>query len=269
MNTFIGLALVFTSVVLSVTGLILVRRKVDLKTLIKCHEVGGFLFAAIGTLYAVLLGLLVVDSLSRYQDAAHKVEEEANSVANIYLIADALSNPKKTEIQTNCGNYCAQVVDDEWPAMSMGKYSSAARKAALKLVQSVYTIKPADEAESQLAQTAMGQACEFWNNRRYRNVTCTHSIPPIEWAVLIIGAFVTIIFTYFFALENLTIQIVMTALVALMTSLNMFLFHEFAEPHRGGFAIRSDSFTGNQHIFNDDLDSLPELRSLRKQNDKS
>lgn len=268
MNSYVvGLTLVFASVVLSIVGLIIIRRKVDIKTLAECHEVGGYLFAAIGTLYAVLLGLLVVDSLSRYQDAAHKVEEEANSIANIYLLSEELPAAKRDQIQGLCKDYCKSVVEAEWSAMADGKYSADSRAAAIRLVRAVNSIKPANEAESQIAATAMSQACDFWSDRRSRIVTCTHSIPAIEWVVLIVGGVVTIIFTYFFGLENLFVQTAMTGLVALMTSLNVFLFFMFSEPHRGGLALRNDSFKGDLHIFEGSVEILPELKSQKLKKD--
>ncbi len=257
----VALALALASVALSIGGLLLVRRKLSASTLASCHDVGGFLFAAISTLYAVLLGLLVVDALAKFQDAQHQTEQEANSVASIYMLAEGLPSNKKQEVQGLCRDYCKDVVEYEWPAMNSGKYSAEARVAALKLVRSVNSIHAANESDSAIASTAMAQACDFWATRRSRIVTATHDVPPIEWTVLIIGGVITITFTYFFGLENLGVQTAMTAMVAIMTSLNLFLFWMFSQPHSGSIRINPDSFIGDIHIFEGQEGILPETTS--------
>lgn len=265
-NTFIAaLILVVTSLAASVGGLLLIRRRMDHATLKSCHEVGGFLFAAISTLYAVLLGLLVVDALTKFQDAQHQTEQEANSVACIYMLAANLPEPKRQQIQSECVAYCQDVVEKEWPAMDAGKYSTDARVKALQLFRSVASIKAANETDSALASTAMQEACDFWSARRSRIVTAVRLVPPIEWTVLILGGVITIAFTYFFGLENLTVQVAMTAMVGLMTSLNLLLFYMFSQPHSGCIRVKPDSFLGDLMIFQGREYVLPEMTSKKNQ----
>lgn len=60
-NYWVGAALIIGLAFLSVAGLLAVRRYIHLDNLRKCHEVGGYLLSVVGTMYAVLLGLVVVD----------------------------------------------------------------------------------------------------------------------------------------------------------------------------------------------------------------
>ena len=48
---------------------ILVKRYLGTDTIRKCHEVGGNYLAMVGTFYAVLLGLIVIDAMTRFQQA--------------------------------------------------------------------------------------------------------------------------------------------------------------------------------------------------------
>jgi hypothetical protein len=50
------------------------------------HTASGNLLAVVGTLYAVLLGLVVVDAMARFQQAMDSVQAESNCIADIYLI---------------------------------------------------------------------------------------------------------------------------------------------------------------------------------------
>jgi len=76
-------------VAIAVGGLFLARKAFDLEHLKETHEVGGVLFSAIGTLYAVLLGLIVVDAMSKFTVTRDIVQNEANNVANVYILSDA------------------------------------------------------------------------------------------------------------------------------------------------------------------------------------
>ena len=65
-----GILLVGGSIVLSSLGVWLVRRKFPVPALQPHHEVGGILIAVVGTIYAVLLGFMVVVIWQSFDDAS-------------------------------------------------------------------------------------------------------------------------------------------------------------------------------------------------------
>lgn len=71
-----GAIIIGGSTVLSVGGLFLVRKKFKSETQKACHEVGGYLLAIIGSLYAILLGMIVVGSNAKVDQAAQKATVE-------------------------------------------------------------------------------------------------------------------------------------------------------------------------------------------------
>ncbi|MBX9721305.1 MAG: hypothetical protein K2X81_07925, partial [Candidatus Obscuribacterales bacterium] len=60
-----GIYIVGGSTLLALAGMFIVRRKIARSTLEACHEVGGILLSVIGTLYAILLGLIVVNAQAK------------------------------------------------------------------------------------------------------------------------------------------------------------------------------------------------------------
>ena len=60
-----------------------------MRTLITAHDISGQYLSIVGTMYAVLLGLIVVDAMSRFQQAFLIVEEEANSLSELIYLAGA------------------------------------------------------------------------------------------------------------------------------------------------------------------------------------
>jgi hypothetical protein len=71
-------------------GFELVHRLVPADLRQRHNDVAGFIYAALGVIYAVLLALVVISVWEEYQAAAETVEQEANSVAEIFLLGHEL-----------------------------------------------------------------------------------------------------------------------------------------------------------------------------------
>lgn len=250
MNAYIFAVLsVLSATVLSVGGMLLVRRRVGVEALAAYHEVAGYLLSVVGTLYAVLLGFVVVHAMDHSQELRLLVDQEASALCNIYLCANGLPEKKKDKIRTLCGRYADAVINEEWQAMREGKYSVAAFKNVWSIWKEVTTYAPETECEKTLHQQLVSEICSMTQNRRTRIVSARHGMNGLLWAVLIIGAIFTVLFTYFFGVRNLRAQILMTALVSLTLALNVLLVFVFGSPFSGDFAIQPDSFKLDRMIF--------------------
>ena len=69
-----GLLVIAAANGLAIFGLLATRRMLRRLDMISHHEVGGFLLSVVGTIYAVILGLIVVDSLAKFQQARQATE---------------------------------------------------------------------------------------------------------------------------------------------------------------------------------------------------
>jgi hypothetical protein len=237
-----GVFLIGVAILTSVAGLVVVRRVLHTRNLISSHDVGGYLLSVVGTMYAVILGLIVVDAMGRFQEARQATEHEANALANIALLAKQFPRDRRVRTEALVLAYIDRVVEDEWPIMDQGRHAPAARRAAFDLIDGVSAFEPRTEKEQALYDAQLGALCEFWKCRRDRMNVAEHGIPPLEWVVLIVGGVLTISFTYFFKLEHLKIQIIMTAMVATIIALCLFLVLMFGYPYSGELKIDPAGF---------------------------
>ena len=100
--SFLSLTLILiTSVAFAILGLLVVRRNVDHQTLTTHHDVAGYLISIVGTLYAVVLGLIVVRSLNTYDQARLTVASEANALNNMFHLARGLPQPASADIRSS------------------------------------------------------------------------------------------------------------------------------------------------------------------------
>ncbi len=248
-----GFMIVSAATAVAVFGQLLVRQFADNERLKDCHDVGGQFLAVVGTMYAVLLGLVVVDAMSHFQEAAVSVEQEANSLADIFLLSERLPRDRRDKIQTLCQQYATQIIEQEWPAMDDSKVFLPARKSAIELMKTTMDYEPVKESEKAIYPIMVQEVCQLWDNRRMRTNAATRGMPLNEWVVLLVGGVVTIVFTYFFHVESIGAQVAMTTMVTVIIGLNLFLVLLFGYPFSGDLKVSNDAFKLDQLIFADKL----------------
>lgn len=249
----VGGLIVLTGVILSVVGLLLVRRKVNPADLKLYHDVASPLLSVVGTLYAVLLGLVVVDCMTKFQQAHFVVGQEANAVANIFELADGLPSAKRSQIHQLCMDYVHEVRTNEWNLMDQETASPKAQKDRVLLYKACVIWEPTTESQKAIYANLLEELSEFTDARRDRLVLSANGVSPAVWFVLLVGAACTIIFTYFFGVPNLLSQIIMTAGVSLLIGLNLLLVAFYGYPFSGDVKVYPEEFLRDERIFKDVL----------------
>ena len=257
-NYLSGSLMIASFVLGSIGGVMLMRRYFDHDRLKHYHDVAGNMLSVGGTLYAVLLGLVVVDAMETFENARFTVDREANALANVYLLAEPFPAEKSARVRTLCRDYAAAVVNYEWPLMSQGQIHAQSRDLSLSLVHEIAQFEPATENLKAVYPLIMQQALELRDERRARTSMAVYRLPVIEWIVLCTGAVITIVFTYFFRLESHRIQLAMTGMVALLIALNLYLIVLFAAPYSGDLRVKPDPILK-------DLDAFDKLIPIQLQ----
>jgi len=237
------------STVLSVVGMLLVRRYVDLSRLKSHHEVAGYLLSVIGTLYAVLLAFVVVEAQSNIQEARETAELEANSIADIFQYSRWFPDQTRQTVRGLCMTYVTTVIDEEWNKMETFQYSPKAADALHDIWRAVKEFEPVTEGQKAAYSSILSELGTAGDNRRIRLLANENGVSPLLWTVIVTGGILTITFTYFFGLENVKAQVVMTALVAITLSLNIFLVAAYSYPFAGTFKIEPDAFNYDKRAF--------------------
>lgn len=258
-----GFLVVCITTTLSVLGMVLVRKYVHVQTLKSYHEVAGYLLSVVGTLYAVLLGFVIVDAMQHMQDVRTLVSMEASGLANIFLCSEGLPEEKKKTIRSLCHEYAEEVINDEWNTLKEAKYSQKTFSTVFKIWKEITTFNPTTQREQQLDQQMISEICSMTQNHRTRVISSIKGVAPVMWIALIIGGVFTIIFTYFFGIESLRAQILMTLLLAMTLSLNVYLVYVFGNPMATDFGIKPGPFQLDLVIFdNFEKGEMPPARPI-------
>jgi hypothetical protein len=210
-----GLApLLLIVIALAMAVPVVIRRHIPLRKLRMNNEVAGFKFAVIGVLYAVLLAFVVVISWERFHDAERALVAEAGSAATLYRLAGGLAEQPAAALRHSLTAYLESVLADDWPAMAAGHASPATTRAVTALYDELLRNHPADFSSSDLQQTLLEELDQLTQARRDRLVMAEGTVPDTIWFVLILGALLTISFTFFFGSQNVLVQSLMTGILA-------------------------------------------------------
>lgn len=245
----VGTMLVFASTLFSMAGLLVVRKLTDVERLVAAHDVSGNFLSIVGTMYAVLLGLIVVDAMGRYQKAAINVEEEANQLADIVYLSGRTPPETQTEIRRLAIRYAELVRDQEWSAMAQGKHDPETRAVALGLMTAVRDWEPGSESEKAVYSATLVAATDLWNARRERLIVSYQGVPALEWFIVVLGGIITIGLTYVFVFEDVRVQLALTSMVTLLIALNIYLIVMFGYPFSGDLRVDPESFQTALSIF--------------------
>jgi len=231
-----GLLLVILPTALAALGPVIVRRRFGFERIKPNNEVAGFKFAVLGVIYAVVLAFTVIVVWERFADAEHAASNEAAAVATLYRLSDGLPQTPRADLRTKLHDYLKAAVGQEWQTMERGNESPAAQAALSALFGSVLAIEPQDNADTVLLKSMFDELTLLTQARRERIVLSNGIVPALLWTVLIVGAIITIGFTFFFGAQNLLAQVLMTAMLALLIFMTMFVI--FATDYPFGRHIR-------------------------------
>jgi len=252
-----GLAIVGGGILAALLLVTATRRLFPAADLRDGHESTGTLLAIVGTLYAVLLGLVVVDAMVRFGKAAEYVQMESNCLADIFLLGNRIPEPHRARLRDLCRTYARQVVELEWPAMERARMSLEARTTALALAKSLDSFEPQTEAEKIVYPAILEQIRQLWDRRRDRAGSAEYGIPVVEWVVLIVGATVTVFLGGLFHVGSRRLQLVVTAMAALVIGLNLYLVCLFGYPFAGELSVSNRPFQVDIAIFDGVYDTAP------------
>ena len=245
-----GVLVVGGTCLVALAGLELVQRLVPATSRQPHNDVAGFIYAALGVIYAVLLALVVIAVWGEYDAANETVEQEANAVAEIVWLAHRLPEPEGTHIQQLARSYAHEVVDIEWPLMEQGQAplmtQTQGTPAGWTIIDeiraTIQDFQPHTKADEQLYAEGLDQIQRLADARRMRLVAAEECIPGVLWAVLIFGGIATIGFTYLFGLENTWAHRVMVLTLAAVIGLVLFTIGAMEHPFSGGARIGTGAF---------------------------
>ncbi len=234
MSTFlVGVVVVLGSIMLSVIGLLIVRRNVRTEWLKRHHELASCYFHTIGTLYAVLIAFAIYVVWGGFKDAGTNLNREATEIADLSRLSTAMPYELRKNISVALMEYLNAVVEDEFPAMEQGRNSERTWTAVQRLWDAYGTAQPDTPRLQGYFNESLRHLTELSDLRRTRLFAGHGAVPQILWCLLTVAGVLLVGFTYFVGHEGIATQAIMTACLAGVLSFSMFLILSLNRPYSG------------------------------------
>ena len=226
--------IVLMAVLVSLIGLALVRRLAPIDQLAQHTDIAGYVYAVIGVIYAVVLAMVVIAGWEEYRDAREAVAGEASAVLNLARAANGWPDSDRAAVESALIAYARQVVDVEWPAMARGDFGPTADTVTVsQLWQALNEADESAAAKSASYEVALLQLDDLGEARRNRLLLGEEGLPMSMAVILIIGAVVTVGFTYLFAVDNGRLHALMIASLTVLVALLLLLQFQLGMNCRG------------------------------------
>jgi Protein of unknown function (DUF4239) len=245
-----GVLVVGGTCLVALAGLEVVQRLVPVTSRQRHNDVAGFIYAALGVIYAVLIALVVIAVWEEYDAASVTVEQEANALAEIFWLAHRLPDPEGTQLQELARSYAEEVIHKEWPLMEQGQAplmtQTQGTPAGWTLIDEIRAnlqeFQPQTLADEQLYAEGLDQVQRLADARRMRLVAAEEGVPAVLWSVLIFGGVAAIGFTYLFGLDNTWAHRLMVLTLSAVIGLVLFTIGAMEHPFSGGARIGTEAF---------------------------
>ena len=257
-----AILLVILPTAVTMAGSIVVRRLFGLERLVINNEVAGFKFAVVGIVYGLFLTLATISAWEKFSEAHVAVIEEAAAANAIYQLTN---RPEQDQLAVRAAlsKYLMLAIDKDWPAMEAEQESEEVSAAlaelytdVIRLIQETSVAPARNTATAQIKVTgraqkvaaipapheAMAQALAIELIKQLDNITKSRRtrvhlssgiVPNMMWCVLILGAMLTVVFTFFFGLANTVAQVSMTGILAAMIFMSLLMTLSFDHPFTG------------------------------------
>lgn len=242
--------IVFAVIVVAVLAHAYFQHRFKPDVLRRHNDVAGFLFSAVGVIYAVVLGFIVVVVWEKYDATVANVENEVAAVSDLYRSVGAYPNPLRAHIRDELSKYVDQMIQAEWPLMSRDVDVNPDVVILEQAAHQVDTYVPKTAAQSNAQQAATAQIVRLFDARRERLIHSAPSVPGVLWFALLAGALSMMAFAFLFGSENRPAQLVMTAILAGLIAILFIVIQEFDGPFSGSVSISDDGWIALQQHLN-------------------
>ncbi len=228
---------------LSIAGLLIVRKYYPHDRCQLHNDIGGFIFATLGVLYAVILAFTVLITWQDFDKAQDITDKEASCIGSLYRYAEAFPADIRAKVKNELALYVNAIVSEEWPMMARGQGSVNVHRMNKNLWELYNGFQPKNESEKIFLSASVQHMARASELRTQRIAVSSQGIHPLIYFILITGSILTIGFSMLFGTENITPHLIMTALMAAMIAISLLTIVAIDYPFTGDLIIKPDVFT--------------------------
>jgi hypothetical protein len=242
-QTLVGaIAIIVSCIVCALTMLALLYRAWPPASRMAHNDVVGPSVGVIGTTYAVIIAFMLSGVWNDFQSAQVNAEQEANCLVNIFRFAERLPKDPGARMQKLARDYANGMINEEWPSMAGDTFSEPGRIVIQELWRTLIGIQNQDAAQQMILDHTLAQLTALTEHRRIRLLQSRKRLPPILWAVLLVGGIVTVGAVCLFGVVNFRVHMVQVFAITFLVSLVLVAVADIDRPFQGDVRVPPDGF---------------------------
>ena len=208
-------------------GLVLVRRHLIPKLHYDndANDAVSGTVQAIGVFYGITVGLIAVGVWNTNSNASELVSKEAASIGSLYRDVTGYPSPIGEELRAKLREYTVFVIEEAWPAQQRGEGQMVNTGTLIldDFQHKLHAFQPANISQS----TLHGETLRAYNTlieyRRLRIDAVGGGLSNLMWAVIWVGAAISIGIAYFFNIPDIKLHAILVALMGGFLAMVLFM----------------------------------------------
>lgn len=239
-----GLVIIGALCLFAVVGLLLVRRRVLPRLRIDGgdSEFTGSMMQSVMVFYGLTVALIAVTVFQTYSDTEKVVEGEATALNALYRDVTSYPEPLRAELQKGLRDYTDQVIHQAWPMQQKGQIPTKGLEHMTSFQALLTKFEPTTEGQKILHGETLRSYNLLIQTRRMRLDAVGTGLPKVMWAVIVVGAFISLTSSFFFKVEDTRLHLIEVLLLALFIGLVIFMILSLDRPFRGDLGIGADPY---------------------------
>lgn len=231
---------------ISLLGLVLVRRLV----IPRLHYDDGANDAvsgtvqAIGVFYGITVGLIAVGVWNTHSNAEDLVSREAVAISMLYRDVSSYPSPAREELRKGLRDYTVFVIDKAWPSQmkGQGQVIDEGTQILDDFQRKLTSFTPQNTSQEALHSEALRAYNNMLEFRRLRIDAVSGGLSTVMWAVIWVGAAISIGIAYFFNIPDIKLHAILVALMGGFLAMVLFMIIINDKPFYGAVSISSDPY---------------------------
>jgi hypothetical protein len=229
---------------LSLVGLLLTRRIVlpRLNYNERINDAVSGTVQAIGVFYGITVGLIAVGVWNTHSSSDDLVSKEAASIGALYRDTGGYPSPLKEELRKDLREYTAFLINEAWPEQKKGVLVTRGTSITDAFQMKLFAFQPANQGQQAIHSEALSAYNTLIEYRRLRIDAVNNGLSGIMWAVIWIGAVISIGVAYFFHVADARIHAILIAMMAGFLSMVLFMIIVNDRPFYGYVSISPEPY---------------------------
>lgn len=192
---------------------------------------------AIGVFYGITVGLIAVAVWNTYSQAGELVSREAASIGAIYRDVGGYPSPLREELRSHVREYTVFVIDKAWPAQKSGQIPEGGGEILDDLQSALFSFEPSTQGQVALHTETLRAYNHLLEYRRLRVDAVESGLSDVMWAVIWVGAVISIGVAYFFRIDDPKLHALLVSLMAGFLAIVIFMIVINDKPFYGSVSV--------------------------------